>query len=177
MSLTVVTEALERAKWIDRPAQSAQALVTRAYSAAGPAGQTVHAVLHGDWLGHSLHAATVVVPLGAWTTTVVLDATKQDAGADAALALGLVTALFAAAAGWTDYHEMNDSHVRRIGAVHASLNVAAIGVMGASLVQRRRGHRSSGRALALLGFAVVLVSAYLGGAMTYERGAGVGRRS
>jgi uncharacterized membrane protein len=183
MSLHVVTQTLERAEWLDRPARAAQNLVTRAYEAAGPAGETVHAAFHGDWLGHSLHAATVVVPVGSWTTAVALDTldsvrgTEELAkGSDTALTLGLVTALAAATAGWTDYHEVTDPHVRRIGAIHAGLNIATIGVMGASLVQRRRGSRKSGRALALFGFGVMLLSAYLGGAMTYEQQAGVGRR-
>jgi nitrite reductase/ring-hydroxylating ferredoxin subunit len=56
--------------------------------------------------------------------------------------------------------------------VHASANVTALGLYATSLAARRNGARGRGTALALAGAAVLTVSGYLGGHMSYTRGVG-----
>ena len=47
------------------------------YQAAGPAGRLAKNALHGVWLGHPLHPVLTDVPIGAWTTGLVLRPTRD----------------------------------------------------------------------------------------------------
>src|SRR5438552_12444259 len=83
-----------------------------AYDSAGPAGQQAKNAMHGVWLGHPLHPVFTDLPLGAWTTGLVLDAVasvNRDRGmaraADVAIAVGLAAAAGAAVTGLTDWSE------------------------------------------------------------------------
>ena len=152
-------------------------------------GTTLRKALHGTWLHEPLHAVIVTVPLGAWTGTVAFDAIAAISGdtgdsgmntaADATLVLGLLGAVGAAVTGMNDWAEVKQAAPRRIGAMHAWLNVAATGIFVASLVARKRkeGSRPMGRALAALGYVVGSVSAHLGGNMVYEHGVGVSEKA
>jgi nitrite reductase/ring-hydroxylating ferredoxin subunit/uncharacterized membrane protein len=136
--------------------------------------------LHGTWLGHPLHPALVAVPLGAWTAALVLDALESlsgrrelRAGADAAVAVGLIGAAGAAVTGLTDWSETDDRG-KRIGAVHGLLNVAATALYTASYVMRRtKSSRPTGVALSMLGFAVSSAAGYLGGHLVFGEQVGV----
>ncbi len=130
--------------------------------------------LYGVWLGHPLHPAVVLVPTGMWTASLALDAIGEESAADATLLMGLLSATAAAATGaaqWQDTYKQEQP--RRIGTLHAVLNGAATVIYGASYVQRRRGKRGSGIALAATGYAVVSASAWLGGDLAYDLGVGV----
>ena len=97
-----------------------------------------------------------------------------DTAADATLIVGVAGALGAAVTGMNDWAEVKQAAPRRIGAVHALLNIAATGLfVGSMVARRRRGSRPTGRALAALGYLVGSVSAHLGGNMVYEHGVGV----
>ena len=66
-------------KLTDQPALDAIAeplrdAVRRVYDSAGPAGRAAKNALHGVWLGHPLHPVFTDIPIGAWTTGLVLDA-------------------------------------------------------------------------------------------------------
>lgn len=130
--------------------------------------------LYGVWLGHPLHPAVVVLPLGMWSASLALDATDQREAADLTLLLGLASAGAAAATGaaqWQDTY--NQERPRRIGALHAMLNGAGTVLYGASFVQRRRGKRASGVALAATGYSLVSAASWLGGDLSYDLGVGV----
>lgn len=140
----------------------------------GPRG--IKDALYGVWLGHPLHPAVVTLPIGFWTTSVMLDAMGEEKYADLSLKLGVVTALGAAATGaaqWQDTY--NKEKPKRLGALHALLNVAATGLYGASWVARSNGQRSTGITLSTLGFGLANVSAWLGGDLSYDLGIGVNR--
>lgn len=94
------------------------------------------------------------------------------AGADAAVALGLVGALGAAVTGTTDFHK-STSRARRIGVVHGLANLGATGLYAASWLLRRSGRRGSARGLAWMGCAATAASAYLGGILVYNEKVGV----
>ena len=147
-------------------------------------GPTLRKALHGTWLHEPLHAVLVTVPLGAWTGTAAFDAVAaisgnagMDTAADATLVLGLAGAIGAAVTGMNDWAEVKQAAPRRIGAMHAMLNVAATGFYVASLIARKRGSRPTGRALGMLGLVIVSLSAHLGGNMVYEHGVGVSERA
>ncbi len=170
----------ERQQWLAPAEAPAQEAIRDAFSVFGENRQAVRNALHGTWLNEPLHAILVEIPVGSWTGTVVFDTLaalgageKLDHAADATLILGLVGAIGAAVTGMNDWAD-TEGAPRRIGAVHALLNVAAVGLFGAAWLQRRKsGSRATARALAALGYVVVSASAHLGGNLVYEHGVGV----
>ena len=173
---------IERQDWLSPEVDTAQAAVHDALERLGP---TVRAALHGTWLHEPLHAVMTDVPVGSWTAAVVFDALgaitrneKLDYAADAAVILGLLGAMGAAVTGMNDWAEIKHESPRRIGAVHAVMNIAGTVVFGASWFLRRRkkdGSRAEARALGILGYLITSLSAHLGGNLTYEHGIGVER--
>lgn len=170
----------ERQNWITPEAEtSAQRVVADTLDRMG--GEKLRSALHGDWLHEPLHAVLTDVPIGSWTAAVAFDAigaisgsSGMDTAADACVGLGLMGAVGAAITGMNDWAEVKEAAPRRIGAVHALLNVVATGFfVGSCVARRRRGSRSSARALAALGYLVVSASAHLGGNLVYEHGIGV----
>src|SRR5689334_10088366 len=120
--------------------------------------------LYGVWLGHPLHPAIVTVPLGCWTAAGVFDLMGEERAADLSYGLGLAAVPLAAltgAAQWQDAAHAESP--RRLGALHATLNVAAALCVGASLAARRQGSRTAGMAFSTLGLGIATVSAWLGG--------------
>jgi uncharacterized membrane protein len=174
----------ERQNWI-RPGveQNVQSAVHSAFKKMGPAGDNLRSFLQGEWLHEPLHAAVTDVPVGAWAATVTLDSMAAmcpssgiNAAADATLWLGLVGAVASAASGLSDWAYIDQERPRRVGAVHALLNIGATALFASSACIRRR-NRTSGRALAGIGFAIVFLSAHLGGNLVYEHKIGMGRGS
>ena len=169
----------ERQTWISDDLQTkVQSAVREAVDTLG--GDALRRGLHGDWLHEPLHAVMTDVPVGAWTAAVAFDgigavsgSTKLDTAADASVVVGLLGAVGAAITGMNDWSEIKNEAPRRVGAVHALLNIAATGLFTASCVQRVRGERGSGRGLAALGYLLVSASAHLGGNLVYEHGIGV----
>jgi uncharacterized membrane protein len=174
------SNVIEEQKWLDAPAIALQHMVDRSYHSLGRAEDKVHRALHGDWLGYALHPGIVVAPIGAFTTAVALDAIDgvrpnegMDKAAEACIALGLATSIVAAATGATEWHNMRDPNLRRVGLVHATMNTVALGCYGASLLVRRARSKKAGKFLALIGLAVITGSGFLGGHMVYHRRAGI----
>lgn len=172
-----ITEAVNRQEWLGPTAEAMQKAVSTVVDAAGPA---VADALHGVWLGHALHPVLTDIPLGAWTATAALDVLEVCCGrdelapgADAALGVGLLGALGAAATGLTDWYFLHNKKQQRIGAAHALLNVTATALYGASWLMRRRGARAAGRAAGWLGYLVISAASYLGGALVSEMKVGV----
>jgi nitrite reductase/ring-hydroxylating ferredoxin subunit/uncharacterized membrane protein len=130
--------------------------------------------LYGTWLGHSLHAAVITVPVGAWSASMIFDLLGEKRAADLTLGLGLAGAAAAAVTGAAQWQDTTSEEApRRLGALHAMLNVAATGLMAGSWVMRQQGQRGAGVTLSTLGLGVNLASAWLGGELAYELGIGV----
>lgn len=133
--------------------------------------------LHGKELGHPLHPALIDLPLGAWSLAAVFDGIELASGgkdgraADTAIAIGLAGAVAAALAGLTDWSE-TDGRAKRIGLAHGVLNLTATGLYATSLFLRRRA-RSQGIGLSMIAYATAIVSAYIGGHLTYGEQIGV----
>jgi nitrite reductase/ring-hydroxylating ferredoxin subunit/uncharacterized membrane protein len=165
-----LTERLEHLEPLDPPAQGLQAAVHRAL----PDG-AVKDALSGTWLGHALHPLLMLVPLGSWTSAVMLDwlgGKGSEPAADRLLALGLAGALPTVASGASDWSDTWGG-ARRVGFVHAASNATGAALFAASLAARRAGARGRGKALALAGMGAATLGGYLGGHLSYARGIGV----
>lgn len=168
----------ERQEWLAPIQEKGEAFVKQAYSSAGEAGQTLKDAMHGTWLGHPLHSAITDVPIGSWTAAAVLDVLEASgkpeyqAGADGAIAVGLVGAVGSAISGLTDWSEVHGKP-QRVGALHGLINLGAATLYGASYVVRKNGKRGLGRTLAFAGYGLVMAGAYLGGAISYRQRIGV----
>jgi len=165
--------------WLTQIADPLSSAVHNVYEAAGDTGRQLKNLAHGVWLGHPLHPVFTDIPLGAWTTALVLDAAEGATGdrncgraADMAVGLGIAGALGAAVTGLTDWSE-TDGHAKKVGLVHGLLNLTATALYATSLVMRRNGQRSAGRALGLAGFVTTCTAAYLGGDLVYHERIGV----
>jgi nitrite reductase/ring-hydroxylating ferredoxin subunit len=128
--------------------------------------------LHGSWLGHPLHPVLVQVPVGSWASAGVLDAIPPlRPAATVLIGTGVATAVPAALSGAADWSEQATG-VRRLGAVHAVLNTAALGLYVGSLVARGKGHGTLGRVLSYSGLGIATGSAAIGGHMSYAQSSG-----
>lgn len=136
----------------------------------------VKPLLRGDWLGHAVHPLATDVVVGAFTSALVLDLLGGDEDAAATLiATGLAAAPVTAWTGWSDWHdeEAASPAIRRTGLVHAAAIGSALGLQLASLGARRGGSRGRGVALSLAAMGLTGAAGWLGGHMTYAKGARV----
>jgi nitrite reductase/ring-hydroxylating ferredoxin subunit/uncharacterized membrane protein len=173
-----LVDAVERQEWLDPIGDTLRAGAGAVF--AGKPGRTVEDLLHGTWLGHPLHPAIVAVPLGAWTAAAVMDVAEMagcsDAGpgADLAILVGLSGALKSAASGLADW-QYTTGRTSRIGVAHALINITATTLFGLSYLSRKRNARGTGRALSMLGLAVVSAGGWLGGVLAHEKHVGSDR--
>ena len=164
---------------LDRVAQPLSQAVVAAYRNAGEVGSAVKNALHGVWLGHPLHPVLTDIPIGAWTTTLALDAKAAVSGdksyaraADFALAFGLAGAIGSAVTGLTDWSE-TDGRAKRVGLIHGLLNVSATALMATAYMLRRRRERGAGEVCTVAGIGVAVAAAYLGGDLVFGERIGV----
>jgi len=164
---------------LDSIAEPLSRAVRGAYELAGPVGQQIKDAVHGVWLRHPLHPVFTDLPIGAWTTGLVLDAIAartndqaMEQAADVAIGVGLAGATAAAVTGLTDWSETS-GQARRTGLVHGLLNIAATSLYATAFVLRRRGARSTGQSCALIGYTVALGAAWLGGDLVFNQRIGV----
>jgi nitrite reductase/ring-hydroxylating ferredoxin subunit/uncharacterized membrane protein len=172
----IAHDAVERIAGLNQLDEPAKAIgkTVRETVPSGP----VKDALSGTWLGHALHPLLTDLPIGTWTSAMLLDWLGGRAGqpaADRLIALGLAFTGPAVATGMTEWgdSEAADPAVRRIGLVHAAANVGATVLFGASLAARRGGSRGTGKLLALAGAGVLGAGGYLGGHLSYAKGIGV----
>ena len=105
-------------------------------------------VLHGVWLGHPLHPALAQVPLGAWMSAGLMDVLPgNQKQARTLIAAGIASAVPTALAGSADLSEMEIGQ-RRVGAVHAVANSAAVALYVGSLIARGEPEAVGAAALA-----------------------------
>jgi uncharacterized membrane protein len=124
--------------------------------------------LNGVWFGHPLHPAITDVPIGAYVVAVVLDFSGQRTAATAAIGVGIVFMLLAALAGYADYIDL-EGKSRRFGTVHSSLMLVALVVYLVSFVMRLGAVPSPAEVwLSVIGFLIVISSAYVGGELVYN---------
>ena len=162
-----LAERIERAPVLDRPVRVLSDTVVRAL----PPGARTDA-LHGVPFGQPAHPALVRMPLGCWTSAVLLDLFRGSGRAAGTLvAAGLVTALPSAATGLADWSALH-RHQQRVGLVHAITQAGATTLFGASLLARVAGRPGNGKVLSAGGLALATAGAYLGGHLALRLGAG-----
>ena len=136
---------------------------------------------------HPLHPAVVSLPIGAFFIAFVADVchafTKNPMFyevAQFAIGAGIVTALLAAVLGLIDYFGVTMSAAgRRLATIHMLINLAAVALYAISWTMRRNeGALETPRwpiafGLAALPFAMLGVSGWIGGKMTFEHKIGV----
>jgi nitrite reductase/ring-hydroxylating ferredoxin subunit/uncharacterized membrane protein len=131
-------------------------------------------LLHGVPFGQPAHPAAVRLPIGCWTSAVLLDwlgGREAERASATLIAAGVAAALPAAATGLADWSALH-THQQRVGLVHAAVQAGATLLFGGSLLARRAGRRGSGTALAVGGLATATVGGYLGGHLAMRLGAG-----
>jgi uncharacterized membrane protein len=125
--------------------------------------------LRGRSLGHALHPALTDLPIGFWTSAVVLDVVGGRKRADAAkrlVGLGVLSAVPTALAGFADVPTLEPAK-RRVAVVHAASNTIALFLFTKSWWARVRGRRGAGIVDGLLASAVATFGGYLGGWLVF----------
>jgi nitrite reductase/ring-hydroxylating ferredoxin subunit/uncharacterized membrane protein len=179
MELLETMNAIEDQEWLEAPSETVAGAVSKILTQPGGQPTPLSDFLNGVWLGHPLHPMLTDIPVGAWTMTLTLDGlgtisrrSRFNAGADTALAVGLLGALASAVTGAAQW-QYTVGRQRRLGFTHAALNIIATGLYSASLLCRLRGRRGVGKAIAALGYSMVVVSGYIGGGLVYGERLGV----
>jgi uncharacterized membrane protein len=171
--LNALVARLESVEALDGPGRAAG----RTIRGLIPAG-TPKDVLSGAWLGHAVHPLLTDIPIGAWTSSVVLDwagGKDSQSASDRLILTGVLAAGATVATGWSDWAdaEQGNAALRRSGVVHAAANATATALMFSSYLARKRGVRGRGRMLSLAGSAALGAGGWLGGHLSYTLGAGV----
>lgn len=145
----------------------------------GPAEQLVASpgrrnLLLGKQLGHALHPILTDLPIGLWTSSVVLDLTLPTSrrASRRLLGLGVLAAVPTAVTGWAEWARTGNREDRRTGVVHAGANAAAVVLFATSWLARRSGHQVTGVALSQLGTVAMGVGGALGGHLAIGRKVG-----
>lgn len=163
---------------LERASRIIQPLVRRAFRSTAGSGRTLKNLVSGTWVGHPLHPILKDAPIGAWTIAAIFDAldlvgTGEEfaRAADLSIGVGLAGALASAVTGLADWSDTT-GRARRVGEVHALLNVSATLLYGTALVAKRNS-RAARSMLAYGGYAIMLLGAYLGGHLVFAQQIGV----
>ncbi|MEV3921001.1 Rieske 2Fe-2S domain-containing protein [Actinomadura coerulea] len=159
---------LENAEALDKVAEPVSSVVQRVIQP-----RLVRNLLSGTNTGHPAHPVLTDVVIGAWSMAGLLDVAggpDAEPAADLLTAAGVVAAVPTALTGLNDWADTLGAE-RRVGLVHAGANTVALALYAASLGARSR----KAKALRFAGMAVMGISAYLGGHLTFTRGVNVNR--
>ena len=174
----VVQRAVERAP-VDQVGTKASLAVHRAVLKGGEGVRETVDVLHGTWLGHPLHPVLTEITIGSWFVGGVFDAvaaTRRSRQAritgDRLAAIGTACAIPTALTGLADFSTFPQWSAKP-ATLHAALNIANLGLYGASLWERSRGNHRRGRRLSWLAQGLTVFSAWLGGMLVYKHKVGV----
>jgi nitrite reductase/ring-hydroxylating ferredoxin subunit/uncharacterized membrane protein len=159
--LEQLIDSLERTDRLDRLADGLDALWTKVLRR-----PVVTDVLSGKPLGHPLHPAAVLLPAGSLLSATLLDVVGgQERDVRRLTALGLASAVPAALAGWSDWLDTEKAE-KRVGLVHAAVNVSALTAYAVGWKRSSRGAR-------IVGAGLFGVGGWLGGHLVFARGVGV----
>ncbi|GAA3680010.1 DUF2231 domain-containing protein [Nocardioides ginsengisoli] len=159
--------ALETAPQLDVPV----ARVTRLANRVLPPGPLRDGLRGHRWLGHAVHPLLTDLPLGMWTSALVLDLVggrEAEGAAQRLVGLGVVAAVPTALTGWAEWVGLAERD-RRVGLVHAAANATGIALFAGSWRARRAGARRRGIALAVAGSLAAAAGGYLGAHLTEVR--------
>lgn len=170
--------------WLEPVSDVVQKVVGGFYGALGAPGRALKSLLNGTYLlRHPLHPALTDIPIGAWTTGLVLDYVAHfttrvpEAAGDVALIVGLIAALLTLATGFTDFQDTFGLE-RRFGCLHGLLMSTVVLLDTASLALRwwaGQGLHPLALGLSTAGLAILLVGAWYGGHVVFGIGYAVNR--
>lgn len=137
-------------------------------------------------LGHPVHPMLIVFPLGLLSTAFIFDLLYLATGNEElatfafwAIAAGVVGGLLAAIFGLWDWLGIpSDTRAKRLGLIHGGGNVVVTGLFAVSWLLRMDDpsylpESSLPLIVALLGVAIALFTAWLGGELVYRLRVGV----
>lgn len=160
--------SLERSSRIDKAAKPTREVAERLTRGT----DIVRDVLSGTGLGHPLHPALVLGPLGCWAGALTADLTGERGAARKLTGVGLLLALPAGATGLADWTDTTGAE-QRVGFVHLIANTTAAGLYFASWRARCRNAHAIGVAFGLAGAVTAASAGWLGGHLAYAMGVGV----
>ena len=134
----------------------------------GPLGD----LLKGKWLGHPLHPMLTDIPIGFWTSGVLLDFLAPRSGRKAAqrlIGLGTLSVIPTALAGLTDASAIEDPAERRVAAAHAIGNGTATVMFALSWRARHQSHHGRGVMWSLAATGAATAAGLLGGNLAFGR--------
>lgn len=159
--------------------------VLKTLFAQGP-GRPFKLFLNGTWLEHPLHPLLTDVVVGAWTVTLLLDVLAlflrvPSLGLASAIAVGLGTlaALASIVTGLMDWMDLDPDELA-VGVTHGTINIIATLLFALSFFFRwREGWEIDARSfiLALVGYLVVSLGAFIGGSLVFRMGVMVNRNA
>ncbi|HET9913044.1 MAG TPA: DUF2231 domain-containing protein [Anaerolineales bacterium] len=135
--------------------------------------------------GHPVHPMLIVFPIGLLATAVIFDSIYLAANNPILatvsfymIAAGVIGGLFAAIFGFIDWLALpNNSRAKNIGLWHGLGNVVIVGLFAVSWLLRADNVNFVPDTLALFlslaGFALALITAWIGGELVYRLGVGV----
>jgi len=148
----------------------------------------IRALLEGKPLRQPIHPMLVHAPIGLFTLSLVLDIVGYlfpmegfYTGSYYALVVGIVMSLVAAIPGLVDYSSIRRDHPARGKARwHMGLNFTMVAIFAVDAWVRHEDLYALKApplpfALSVVGIVLLSISGYLGGAMIYDDGIGVGR--
>lgn len=166
--LARAVDRLERIEALDAVADPVRRAAQRLLRSDG-----LRNLLSGTALGHPAHPVLVDLPIGFWTSAMLLDFTGrgQRRAARWLMGVGVLSAVPAIATGLSDWSD-TDLAEKRVGLVHATLNTAAVGCFTMSWWARGKGGWS-GQGWSWAGATVATGAGWLGGHLAYTMGVGV----
>jgi nitrite reductase/ring-hydroxylating ferredoxin subunit/uncharacterized membrane protein len=171
---------------VERLSDGAQRIIQVVVGSNQKPPRALKTLLNGTLLGHPLHPVITDVPVGGWLIAAIFDIlwlisptpfAWAARGAVVLVLVGIIGALVAIVTGLTDWSDTYGAE-RTTGFYHGSLNIAATIIYIISFVVRLQQPAGDSLLAAIIGFiglAVVVVGAYLGGALVFTQGTGVNR--
>lgn len=160
--------------WLDDVAEKLHALTTPLLGEDAPS--AIKDLLYGTWLGHPLHPPLTDISIGGWTLSMMMDVLGAEKASDLALQIGTLSATGTALSGAAQWYDLqNMEEPKRLGALHASMNTAALTLYVTSIILRKQDKRGAGIATAWTGHALSTTSAWIGGHLSFGLGIGVSR--
>lgn len=166
MSTHPVLTSLDRLETSHMLAPVADAL--RRASEAVTSDVRVRELLQGSPLGHPVHAALAMLPVGAWASSILLTGPTQGAGARRLLRTAVLATPVVAVTGLADARRL-DARRRRVAVVHVACNLVA-STLGVAALARTSPGEHPGRAASLGGLTVLMAGGFLGGHLSAHIG-------
>jgi nitrite reductase/ring-hydroxylating ferredoxin subunit/uncharacterized membrane protein len=174
-----VEQIIKRVPGLEQAGAQLTSTIHNAVLQGGSLTRAIADALHGTWFGHPLHPALTDIPIGAWALAAGFDAyaglgggRQAERTADTLIAIGVAAAVPTALAGLADYSAIEEDAIA-IGAAHALLNSAGLGLYLLSMWARAHDRRGLGVLLSTTALGMVGASAGLGGDLIYRRLVGV----